>query len=170
MNQETQNAEDMCEWLGTPFGGTGQAWLTRLRDAYQSACGARIFLNYVVSLLGTAQAQLEHSGAEKLTPQISANFDLAHMQDHTDAELASGAQEIYLDFPDNWRFAVYCFRAEDSEYPVCRSELLGPGVTHHYPAREADGTVPYVSLEQAIGDQLVVKWLREAVQTYMGQV
>ena len=170
MNQETQSAEDICEWLGSPFGAAaGRAWLTPLRDAYQSACGARIFLNYVVSLLGVAQAQLEHSGADRLTPRLSANFDLERMQDHTDAQLANRAEEVNLDFPGNWRFTVCCFQAEASEHPVCRSALLGPGVTYHYPPQAADGTVPHVSLEQAIGDELVVKWLREAVQTYMEQ-
>ncbi len=168
MNQELENISDICAWLGSPF-GAGQAWLGPLREAYSRACGARIFLNYVYSLLGMVQAQLEHSGSDELTGQISANFDPENMQDYTDDQLATGAAEIYLDFPDNWRFTVFCFRAEDSEYPVCRSALFGPGVTHHYPPQEADGTVPHVSLEEAVAEELVVKWLREAVQSYLHQ-
>lgn len=168
MNQETQDVGDICEWLGSPFGtGAGQAWLTPLRDAYSKACGARIFLNYIFSLLGVVQAQLEHFGMDKLTGQISANFDLANLQEFSDAQLATRPAELYLDFPDNWRFTVACHQTEDSEYPVCRCALFGPGVTHYYPPKREEETLSYVSLAQAVEEGLVVRWLREAIETYM---
>ena len=168
MSEETENASDICEWLGRPV-GAGRVWLTPLREAYRKECGAQVFLNYAFSVLGVAQAHLDHFGSQKLTGQISANFDLEKIQELSDTQLDTAHGEIYLDFPGNWRFAVCCFKTEESPYPVCRGCLYGPGMTHYYPTQEAEGRMSYVSLEEAVEGDLIFAWLREAVQTYMQQ-